>query len=267
MSKKKSHSGPKILFIDIETAPILAHTWSIWNVNIGLNQIVRDWSILSFAAKWDHQKNMMYYDQRKEKDIFNDKKLVQKLWLLLNEADILVTQNGDSFDIKKINARLLFHGFPPPSSYKRIDTKKLAKKNFSFTSNKLEYMTEKFNKTYKKLSHNKYPGMALWTECLKGTKGAWKEMERYNKHDVLSLIELYNKLITWDSTINFSLYHDDEDHVCSCGSHDFTRNGFAYTSTGKFQRFVCVKCNKESRSKENLFSVEKKKSLHSGIPR
>jgi len=40
MSKK-----PKILLFDIETAPILAYTWDIWDQNIALNQIKQDWFV------------------------------------------------------------------------------------------------------------------------------------------------------------------------------------------------------------------------------
>lgn len=42
----------KVLLSDIETAPILASVWRIWDQNIGLNQIKADWHLLSFAAKW-----------------------------------------------------------------------------------------------------------------------------------------------------------------------------------------------------------------------
>ena len=92
-------------------------------------------------------------------------------------------------------------------------------------------------------------------------------MEHYNKYDVLSLEELYNKLIPWDTAINFNLYHDDEEHICKCGSTSFIRNGFYYTNAGKFQKHKCKKCGSETRSKENLFSKEKRQALHNGTVR
>lgn len=263
MSKKKT-SGPKVLIFDIETSPILAYVWGLWENNVALNQIESDWHVLSYAAKWlgTDPSKIMYKDQRNSRDVSNDKQMLKGIWKLLDECDIVITQNGKSFDIKKLNARFLEHGFQPPSSYKHIDTKTIASKHFKFTSNKLEYMTHKFNKKYKKLtSRKKFSGFALWTECLAGNKEAWKEMEKYNKYDVLSLEELYNILAPWDTTVNFNLYSDDSSYKCNCGSTKYIHKGYAYTTTGKFRRYKCKACGKESRGRENLFSKEKIKSL------
>jgi hypothetical protein len=155
----------------------------------------------------------------------------------------------------------------PPSSYRQIDTLVIAKKYFAFTSNKLEYMADKINKKYKKLKHNKYSGFELWKECLKGNKDAWNEMEKYNKYDVLSLEELYTHLKPWDSSINFDVYHDEEGSICSCGSEEFKKNGFAYTSTGRYQRYACIDCGMEIKGKSNTLSIDKKKSLKVGVAR
>lgn len=249
------NSEPKVLFLDIETAPIMAYTWGIWDQNVGINQIKHDWYILSWAAKWLDSKSVQQMDQRKSKDIRNDKSILQRLWTLLDLADIIVTQNGKSFDIKKINARFVQHGIRPPSSFKQIDTKLLAKKHFGFTSNSLEYMTDKLCTKYKKLKHKKFPGMELWIECLKGNKSAWEEMAKYNIHDVLALEELYKKLIPWDNSVNFNVYRDNI--VCTCGSTNFKRNGFFYASTGRYQRYSCKKCGSELRDTKRDKSVKR----------
>lgn len=264
MSMKKNKTGPKILIIDIETAPILAYVWGIFDQNVALNQIKSDWHILSFAAKWldDSPSKIYYADQRNTKDIENDKKLLEKIWILLNEADIVIGQNVKQFDKKKINARFLLHGMKPPSSYRLIDTLSIARKNFALTSNKLEFMSGNLNKKYKKLLHKKFPGFSLWSECLKGNIDAWNEMEKYNKYDILSTEELYKILAPWDNSINFDVYHEQLNHKCSCGSQDLKLNGYAYTSVGKFQRYVCKVCGRESRGRENLLGKEKRKSLN-----
>jgi hypothetical protein len=255
--------GPKVLIFDIETAPILGYVWGLWDNNLGLDQIKNDWFVLSWSAKWlgDPPSKIMYSDQRKSKNIENDAKMLKQIWDLLNEADIVITQNGKRFDQKKLNARFILNGMKPPSSYKHIDTYQIAKKNFAFTSNKLEYMSDKLCTKYKKLKHAKFSGFGLWKECLAGNKEAWEEMEKYNKYDVLTLEELYYKLAPWDNSINFNLYHDDEDAICNCGVNDFTKRGFAYTSVGKFQRYVCNNCGAWSRGSVNLFSKEKRASI------
>lgn len=183
----------KILVFDVETAPLQVLCWGLWNQNISLEMVQKDSSILSWSAKWLGQKEVMYMDTRGQKDVRNDKRIVKELYKLLNEADIILTQNGDSFDVKVLNARLVYYDIDPPSSFESIDTLKIARKKFRFISNKLQYMTGNLCTENVKLSHKKFPGMSLWIECLKDNIQAWKEMESYNKADVLSLEELYVK--------------------------------------------------------------------------
>lgn len=268
---KGPKKGPKILVYDIETAPILGYVWQLWDQNVGLNQIETDWYILSWGAKWLNSPadEIMYMDQRdlsrsskaSVNGIENDRKILEGIWKLLDEADIVITQNGKKFDQKKLNARFILNGMQPPSSYKHIDTLQIAKRHFGFTSNKLEYMADKINKKYKKLKHETFSGFELWRQCLSGNIKAWKEMERYNKHDVLSLEELYTRLIPWDNTIDFNLYHSDTGTTCKCGSQEFVKNGYFYTAVAKYQRFKCIKCGSETRDRKNLFMKDKKNSL------
>lgn len=259
----------KILFLDIETSPIVAHVWSLWDNNVALNQIVEDWSVLSWAAKWHDEKEVLYADNRKAKKVRNDKKLLKKMWRLLDDADIVITQNGKKFDIKKLNARFIINGFPPPSSFRQIDSLEIAKKVFGFTSNKLEYTSENVCTKYKKLKHKDFPGQELWTECLKGNKKAWNEMKKYNIHDVLALEELYNKFAPWDNSINFGVYNEGLTTKCVCGGTEFKKRGFFFSPAGKFQRYKCLKsgCGKEMRDKVNLLSKEKRKTLKIGVSR
>lgn len=261
------HKGPKILALDIETSPIVSYTWGLFDQNVALNQVKEDWSILAWCAKWIGSKKVIYKDQRYSKKVRDDKKLLQQIWTLLDEADIVLTQNGKKFDIKKLNARFIINGMQPPSSFKQIDTLRLAKKIFGFTSNKLEYMSNTLGLKHKKLKVKKFPGFDLWSECLKGNIEAWKEMERYNKADVLALEELYKKLIPWDNSINFNLYSRDNVTRCTCGSTNFQKNGYFYGAAGRYQRYRCADCGSEIRDKKNILSKDKKKSLKTGTVR
>ncbi len=259
----------RVLIFDIETAPILAHVWGLWENNVGLSQMIADWHVLSWSAKWldAPEGEVMYMDQRNAPKVENDKVILEEIWELLNEADVVITQNGKSFDQRKLNARFLSNKLGPTSSFKHIDTKLLAQKHFNLPSYKLEYMTEKFCVKYKKLKHKEFPGHELWRECLIGNVKAWDEMELYNKHDVLALEELYNVFAPWETSVNFNLFTDSEEHVCKCGSKDQIKNGFYYTNVGKFQKYRCKGCKAETRDRHNLFSKEKKDSLLQGTVR
>ena len=251
---------PKILIFDIETSPLEVYAWSLWDQFTALNQVIKDWEILSFASKWlgEDESKIVYHDKRNDD---TDERVVRELHAKLDEADILITQNGISFDVKKANARFMHYGLQPPSSSRHFDTLRVAKSKFKFTSNKLEYMTKKFCTKYTKLDHGKFGGFSLWKECLAGNEEAWEEMELYNRYDVLSLEELAIKLLPWDTSINFDVYNDCEINVCTCGSIDFKKAGFYTTNACKYQKYKCKQCGKEKRDKKNLLSKSKKKSL------
>lgn len=197
LTKHIERDVPRVLFVDIETKPLKAWVWGTFDQNIPLEMLIEDWSVLSWSAKWagSPESEVIYMDNRKKKGeaLVNDKNLLKPLWKLMDEADIIIAQNGDRFDLPKLNARFIENDMGCPSEFVTIDTLKLGKK-FGFTSHKLAYMTDKLNKKYKKQDHSDFKGFKLWDECIKGNMKAWKSMELYNKYDVLSLEELFLKL-------------------------------------------------------------------------
>lgn len=263
---KKEKNKPWILVYDIETSPIIGYVWGLWENNLSLQQIKKDWEIISFSAKWYQNpktkevygphNNIIYMDQRKNKEIINDPKLLKPLHQMMDDADIILTQNGVSFDNKKVAAKFIEARLPPPSPSKQLDTKKIASRVFGFTSNKLEYMTEKFNEKYKKIKNS---GFSLWIRCMDGELAAWKEMEKYNKYDILSLEELFSKFLPWDTSIRFDIYSNDTNPTCNCGSTKLQRRGYAVTASGKYRRFQCQDCGAWSRDKLNLLTKDKRK--------
>lgn len=209
----------RVLVLDIETSPLEVYVWQLKDQYIDVSQLKKDWHIMAWAAKWlnDPANSTVYYDLRHTKN-GDDKAILKPLWKLLNEADIVLTQNGKEFDSKKINARFMLHGMTPPKPYEHMDTYKVVKKLAAFTSNKLEYLTDKFCTKYKKLSHKKFPGLSLWIECLNGNKEAWDEMKKYNIHDVLSVEEFYNKIKAWAASVGPQIYTAS---ASSCGTCDY----------------------------------------------
>lgn len=252
--RKAAHTRPRILFLDIETAPLLGYVWSLWNNNLGLNQIAKEWCILSYCAKWQDEKTHTYADTFKQRNREDDKRLVRGLWKLLDQADIVVAQNGKKFDVRKIQARFILLGMPPPSPFVLVDTLLEARKHFGFTSNKLEWLTSKLCKKHKKKKHAKFPGFELWREFLAGNPAAQKEMEEYNIEDVFSLEELYYVLRPWmQGHPNIGNYDNSEEEGAAkcpaCGSHDVIRKGKRHTQVGQYERYHCKGCGHWSRGR------------------
>jgi hypothetical protein len=263
-SKTSPASGPKIAVLDIETAPLESYHWGIWDQNIGLSQINVEWTILSFSSKWLLEKNVEYMDTggRGKNKVRDDSALLGRLWQILDEADIVVTQNGKAFDIKKINTRLLLAGFKPYSPIKIVDTKLIAKKHFAFTSNKLEWMSEHITNT-KKEKHRLFPGFELWEECLKDNPKAWAEMKRYNVADTSATEELYLKVRPWaEGHPNLGVYSELETPQCpKCGGSHLQKRGKSFTQTGEYHRFQCTDCGGWSRSRFTVNTKEKRHAL------
>lgn len=249
----------KALCLDIENFPCEVYSWGLGDVHIPLEFLKRDWTVCAWAAHWvgTPPDEVIYMDNRGRRDIHDDKQLIKSLVALMNQADIIIGQNVQSFDIRKLAARASFHKLPPFRPVKITDILKEERRVFAFTSHKLAYKTE-MNEVYKKLKHENYPGFSLWKACMADATDAWKEMELYCKHDVLSAEERYTNVCGWIRT--HALGPIDGILRCRCGSTNLIRKGLEYTDGGKFQRYFCRDCYKWPRSPINLMTKEQRQT-------
>lgn len=237
--------SPKILTLDIETAPNLAYVWGMFKQNVGLSQLVETGEVISFAAKWHGKKKVLFYS------VYHDGKeaMIQAAHDLISEADIVVHYNGKSFDMPWLNREFLLAGLEPPAPYRQVDLLLVVRKQFNFTSNKLDHVAQKLD-LGAKTSHT---GFQLWLDCMAGKASAWKLMKQYNKHDVALTEKLYDKLLPWiNPHPNMGLYNG-EVHCCpKCGSKDLQKRGYAYTNASVFQRYACNGCGGWSRGSRRV---------------
>ncbi len=249
--------------LDIETAPSEVHTWSLYDVNIGINQIIKDGYVLMWAAKWLGSKMTMWdavykHTSPKFYDTLGEKELAKSIWKLVDEADIVVTHNGDDFDLRWLNAIFIKHHLPPASTYKSVDTKKEAKKAGRFLSNSLAFLLKKLE-----LGHKiNTGGFELWKACMEGNLSAWTRMVRYCQNDVTSLERLYQRLRPYIKLHpNLGLFAKEGERMCpNCASLNLRKKGFFYTNISRFQRYICLDCGKNVRdthrvSKTSLVGV------------
>jgi hypothetical protein len=254
----KAVDGVRIATLDIETAPLESYTWGIWEQNVGLDMIKTEWSILSFSWKWLGEKVAFHCTGgRGAGKVRDDSVLMKELWSLLNEADLVIAQNGIKFDIKKVNARLIMHGFGPYSPVRVIDTLANAKRRFAFTSNKLEWQS-KYLTDSPKSKHKKFPGFELWQECLNDNPEAWKEMEKYNKQDVISTEKLYMRQRPWiPNHPNIGTFNILGDVQCpTCGAAEIIEAGARVLQNGSYRQYHCRSCGAWSRGKKMLAVIE-----------
>jgi DNA polymerase elongation subunit (family B) len=254
---------PKILLLDIETVMMEVYIWNgKYKQTIPDDNIIEDWNIVAWAAKWLFEPTTMSDVQSateaKERD---DKRLIGGMWDLMNEADVLIGHNGDRFDIRKLNARFIEHGFLPPMPYRTIDTLKVAKRYFAFSSYALPFLCKKFG-IGEKISTG---GYELWKRCLKGDAEALDHMSKYNIQDVLLLEELYVKFRPWiKSHPNVALYMDLTEPVCTnCGSIDLDDSGGYYytTNVNKYDSVRCLGCGAPGRKRNTVITREERQNI------
>ncbi len=247
--------GPRVLVADIETFPILALVWRLFKENVGVDQIVRDWSLMSFAAKWLLIPGVFYADNRREVDPRDDRVTMQQLITILQHTDYVIAHNGQRFDVPKVKARAAMLGHPPFAVPRVIDTLQLNKKAFAFSSNRLQFITTVGGfGSEGKGEHAKYPGFKLWLGCLNHERAAWNECEVYNIGDVTELEVAFLKLRGWyEGMPNFAVFHDSNEegsHRCpNCGSSHVIRKGYRRTQVGIYNRYVCNDCGGWSRGR------------------
>lgn len=259
---------PRVIVLDIETAPNIAQVWQLFKTNVGINQIQADDFILTYAYKVLGEEGVASassldsYRMASRADKSAYRKFIRSLRDILDLADVVIAHNGRKFDLPWIIGQCVEHNVPPPSPFKVIDTLTESRKAFRLPSYKLEYMTRRF-KCHTKSLHNKYPGHLLWSECLAGNEDAWSEMEAYNRQDVLILEELYLKIRAYlPGHINHGVYSESEEHQCpTCGGSHLHRRGYYYTGVSKFQQYVCLDCKSWSRGRTNLLGKESRKAL------
>lgn len=251
---------PKILVFDIETAPYLIEAWGTYKTNA--LDIVREWFLLCFAYAWyDYESQTIgeigwvgLPDTKRWKPHSDlDEDVASKLWTLFDEADIIIGQNHDRFDIRKANERFFVHGWEPPSPYTTVDLKKHYRTSF-MGSAALKYMTRKAGVS-EKMSTS---GYSLWQGCMAGDKLAWDEMKMYNIQDVRATTEVYVKLLPWIGRLgktahpNLAHFVQSEGYVCpNCGNKErehggmgHQRRGFYNTAALRYPKMRCNKCGR-----------------------
>lgn len=242
----------KILVLDIETSPNQSYTWGLWNQNVSLNQLIEASTVLCWSAKWLGDKKVHFsgmYDS-------NHRNMCKKIHKLLDEADAVITYNGDKFDLPTLNREFLRHRLTPPSPYKSIDLYKTVKSKFKFVSNKLDHVASELG-IGQKVKHD---GMPLWLECMAKKPQAWKTMKKYNCQDVKLTEEVYERMIGWvKSPFNHNSYKTHDGIVCpNCGSNHMQKRGTAVTTSRKYQRYQCLECGKWSKSNKSIKELTKR---------
>ena len=256
---------PNILVFDVETSPMAVFVWGLYKQRINHNNVIQDWHLISWAAKWlmsgEVMSDVLTPTEARKHD---DSRIVKKIWNLLETANLVIAHNGKAFDLRKLNARFMLNGLKPPSPYQVIDTLVESRKMAAHSSHRLDYLGQiMYNKN--KLDTD----FELWKKCYVGDQESLDYMVKYNKIDVELLEEVYLFMRGWiKSHPNVGLYMDIESPVCSnCGSEKLHPIESYSTTVGQYDTFRCGDCGGICRMRTTNVPIKKRKSLTVSVAR
>lgn len=247
-------TSPKVLTVDVETAPITLSGFGLFKQNFGLNQVIEPTRLLSFAAKWEHKPNVMFAAEWQKN---GRQGMLDKAHRLLSEADIVVAHNAP-FDVKQLNTAFWLAGMSPPAPFIVSDTLAAVRKQFFLTSNRLDFLARALN-LGSKVSHE---GHGLWLKVLEGDKAAQRLMRVYNEHDVVLCEQVWLSLRDrgWLPGVNVAAFGLG-DGCTHCGGYRLQRRGTQVSKAGlRYQRFQCQDCGGWSQAKRASESPELRKA-------
>jgi hypothetical protein len=225
----------KILFLDLETSPNLAHVWGLWDQNIAINQIQSSTEVICWGARWLGTEKVIFRSVHHH----GKEAMLDELHRVMDEADVLIGWNSAAFDSKHIKREFIENNYLPPSPWIELDLMRIVRSQFKFPSNKLDYVAQKLGVGAKV----KHSGFQLWLDCMAGIPKAWKEMKEYQIQDVNLLIDLYDILLPWIKNHPHMGLDEGKPDLCrNCGSDDIVKWGYRYNATTKLQRYKCQSC-------------------------
>ncbi len=246
----------KVVAFDIETAPAVAFSFTGFKANIGIEQIIEHPRMIAFSYQWEGQKRVGFFSEYHHGRM----QMLEEMHSILDEADVVVTYNGKTFDVPWVTGEFILEGMTPPSPYQHIDLYQVLKGKTRFFSRKLDYAAQMLLED-RKVSHT---GFRLWRDCLIGNpaekRAAWKLMKEYAIKDTALLFPLYERIKPWITTghPNRALLDGKAFGCPICGSDKVQRRGYAYTGVSKFQQYQCQGdgCGKWFRGSTRMGTTE-----------
>jgi hypothetical protein len=247
------------LFIDIETSPNLVMSWRVgYKIKIDYSNIIRERQIICICWKFENEKTIKFLTWDKDQD---DKKMVEMIVPVLDQADEIVGQNIERFDIRWIRTRAVFHHIVTNSHWKIVDTLKFARRNMYFNSNRLDYLGKYFGVGGKIKTE-----FDLWKDIvLKNDRKKLKRMVTYCKRDVTLLENVYHRLADhMPAHTHVGVLNDNGKWTCAkCGSAEVHCSKTKVSALGILKRqMVCKKCGHyytiSNKTYENFSEIRKR---------
>lgn len=253
----------KYLVYDIENTPSIGAYYNryhvgniVWRLH---NDFLLSWSYSYLGEDKVYHKSIHDYMEWKKahcnkcgtlvNPYLAEELLTRDIHKVLREAEVLIGQNSEAFDIKKLNARFIKYGLDPlPNDIASFDTKKEYKKIAKTDSHSLDDLGDELS-LGKKLETRKN----IQRACMENQKGAWEELKQYNNQDIVVTKKLYLKIRGFKKTggANYNILKGTVFNCTMCGSMHTVKEGIR----GGYQRWSCNNCGKWMRGERVKMEV------------
>lgn len=265
---------------DIETTPLLPWCFSLGKQVIRHNQLLKGYfsrtHIISIAYQWMHEDKAHVLNWGNSEA--DEKKMIEKIGKLIQEADIVIGKNSNRFDNKHVNTQRLWFGLEgQPEWMKQADDLEVQmRRHFYLPSYSLDYLSEQLGfggkdkmlfddwvaiSEYRMLQlagKGSAPLLKLLTgkttaAIRKEGKEKLKKMCDYNRKDTEDTVNLWNYCAAhFQPKLNMARFYGNQDGYylrCKiCGGENIFKNGVDYRSATPKQKWHCRDCNRHAGS-------------------
>lgn len=254
-------NGLNLTCYDLETSHAIFRGWNSGpEVSVSAKNIIAPNKIIS--AQWQKvDRDVVNYDywdlvdsSKLGSNAYDDSLLISNFKdTVLNDADILLTQNGDSFDHKVLVERCCVLGLGPIINKPSLDILKLSRASMKKQSHSLDYRSTQLN-----LGGKNSMVEADWIDIEENGLSPTKKMIPYGCKDVLDTVSIffielpYYKNLPKDVEVTILKYLGYENskpkyniECKNCTSKNTRCNGYYTTTNGEIRKqFFCKDCNK-----------------------
>lgn len=253
LTKENVLKKPKILIFDIETSLQKVEYLDFVNLrtpkNISYKDVKHPQKIHCIGYKWLGEKKahvISAHDFKTafKKDHLDDIKVLKEFSKVLKEADLVVGHNMARYDIKHINSRLTLNRLDPLVMPPVFDTLTLSRRNFYFSSHKLDELARMLRLDVRKSLMCRED----WVDCYNGKISAFIKMAKYCKQDIHLTEAVYKAILPYiqkvpniNRILGYTLVKSRL-KCPNCAENDNIKYGIKGTTTGRYQYRRCKNC-------------------------
>jgi len=233
----------RILTIDIETMPHETYQWDPRDEYTPAIRMKKRGRLGCFAAKWYGHREMIFHATWQYGG--EVRPVVQAAVDLLTEADIVVTYNGNKFDIPRLKGERVREHIRPWTPFRSVDLYPVAR-GLGWPYKSLDEVCHELGVPGKM----KTGGFELWLAVMAGDPRAQAKMQRYNETDVRRTEVVYTHFRPdLNGQANLALWAPDGKLACpNCGSRRLAPEADVRTVQTTYGAYRCRKCGTPVRA-------------------